>query len=141
MVTIAAYLSICDIVRDLKGSILVSLLAGAIDNRWNSGEKIKSVTCPCLFVHGKTDEIIPAEHSEKLFENCPASVKRLRICPKADHTHFEEPTDTVDPIAAFLAEAFVPIDAVIQQIPAQYMQCPQSVLDREALLKQRGEVQ
>ena len=86
LITIAAYLSICDIVRDLKGSIemIRSILAGVIDNRWNSGTRIAEVTCPSLFVHGAHDEIIPCEHSEKLFASCSSTLKRLRICPKVN---------------------------------------------------------
>jgi len=143
LITIAAYLSICDIVRDLKGSIemIRSILAGVIDNRWDSGTKVASVTCPSLFVHGALDEVIPCEHSERLFANCASAVKRLRICPKADHTHFEEPSDTVDPIANFLSEVFRPDQtAQIIQIPARFTVCPESVLQREALAKQRENI-
>ena len=68
-------------------------------------------------------------------------VKRLRICPKADHTHFEEPSDTVDPIANFLSEVFRPDQtAQIIQIPARFTVCPESVLQREALAKQRENI-
>ena len=142
LVTVAAYLSICDIVRDLKGSLnmISGLLAGVIDNRWDSATRITSVTCPSLFVHGEFDEVIPCKHSETLFEKCASHVKRLRVCPRADHTHFEEPGDTVDPIAGFLAESFRPdTTAQIIQIPARFSMCPQSILDREALVKQKGE--
>ena len=142
LVTVAAYLSICDIVRDLKGSLnmISGLLAGVIDNRWDSATRITSVTCPSLFVHGEFDEVIPCKHSETLFEKCASHVKRLRVCPRADHTHFEEPGDTVDPIAGFLAESFRPdTTAQIIQIPVRFSMCPQSILDREALVKQKGE--
>ena len=141
VITVAAYLSICDIVRDLKGSIQMvsSLLAGLIVNRWDSETKIQSVTCPCLFVHGELDEVIPSSHSKTLFARCGSSIKRLRVCPKADHTHFEEPADTVDPIASFLAEFFHPDqNALIVQIPSRFTLCPHSILQREASVKQRG---
>ena len=143
LVTVAAYLSVCDIVRDLKGSINLfsGLLAGVMDNRWDSMTAITSVTCPCIFVHGEHDEVIPCKHSETLYERCGSSSKRLRICSKADHTHFEEPGDTVDPIAAFLTELFKPdISVQIIQIPTRFALCPQSILDREALVKLKGEI-
>ena len=143
VITVAAYLSICDIVRDLRGSIMLvsSLLAGIIDNRWDSETRIQFVTCPCLFVHGELDEVIPSRHSEMLFERCGSSVKRLRLCPKADHTHFEEPGDTVDPIANFLLEFFRPdASPLLVPIPARFSMCPQSILQREANMKQRGEL-
>jgi fermentation-respiration switch protein FrsA (DUF1100 family) len=57
------------------------------------------VTCPAIFVHGMMDDIIPYEHSGKLYASCPSKVKVLRLVPGADHIHFEEPADTVKPIA------------------------------------------
>ena len=94
LITIAAYLSICDIVRDLKGSIemIRSILAGVIDNRWDSGTKIATVSCPSLFVHGALDEVIPCEHSERLFANCSStgqSPSTLILPPQCvlDRTH------------------------------------------------------
>jgi ketosteroid isomerase-like protein/surfactin synthase thioesterase subunit len=133
VITIAAFLSICDIVRDLRGSIVVSLLADAIANRWNSAEKVKEITCPILFIHGLLDDVIPSEHSEKLYEACASEQKGLRLCPQANHTHFEEPVDTIEPIAIFLNEMLSPQeDAIIIQVPQYKFQCPQSVLEKEA---------
>lgn len=141
VITIAAYLSICDIVRDLKGSmkLILSLLAGIIDNRWDSEKKIQHVTCPCLFIHGELDEVIPSRHSKILYEKCGSAVKKLRICPNADHTHFDEPADTVNPIASFLSDYFEPdLSIHIIPIPARFSLCPKSVLCREASVKQNG---
>lgn len=138
IVTIAAFLSICDIVRDLKRSLIV-YFADAIANRWNSGERIKKVTCPVLLLHGLLDEVIPYEHSEKLFAACPSLGKRLRLVPDADHIHFEEPVDTVQPIATFLKENLRPNNNVeIGPIPPENFACPVSVLNREVLAKGHG---
>jgi hypothetical protein len=81
------------------------------------------VTCPCLFVHGELDEVIPSRHSEMLYQSCKSAIKKLRMCPKAGHTHFEEPCDTVDPIASFLLEYFKPnnIAQIIQVIVYVYI--------------------
>lgn len=139
VVTIAAFLSICDIIRDLRGSVIVSLLADAVANRWNSGERVKLITCPTLFIHGGQDEVIPKEHSEKLYESCASAAKQIRICPDADHTHFEEPVDTVEPMALFFAEVLAPNErALILQVPPYKNICPQSVIDRELALKAKG---
>jgi pimeloyl-ACP methyl ester carboxylesterase len=80
VVTIAAFLSICDIVRDLRGAMLVSWLAGAIENRWASGDLVNKIDCPILFIHGKMDDVIPYTHSEKLYEQCSSEQKFIRIC-------------------------------------------------------------
>jgi len=104
VISIAGYLSIVDIIRDMRGSLIISLMSNAIANRWNSGECIKKVTCPCLFIHGKLDDVIPCDHSEKLYENCISSRKLLKLCPEANHCNFEEPNDTIDPIITFFHE-------------------------------------
>ena len=136
VVTIAAFLSICDIVRDMRGSLFVSLFASAIANRWDSGIRIKKVTCPIIFVHGMMDDIIPYEHSEKLHASCPSKVKVLRLVPGADHIHFEEPGDTVQPIANFLRESLqVSIKSTLKTIPPSYFICPDEVLKAEYLAK------
>ncbi len=43
-----------------------------------------------------------------LYQSRGSSIKELRICPRAGHTHYEEPDDTVDPIASFLLEHLKP---------------------------------
>lgn len=132
VVTIAAFLSICDIVRDLRGSVLVSMLAATIDNRWNSAERALSISCPILLIHGMKDEVIPHQHSQRLYELCASEKKFLRLCKDATHTYFEEPVDTIEPIAMFLAEMLRPReDVVLGNIPAARYSCPASVAQRE----------
>ena len=132
IVTIAAFLSICDIVRDLKGSMLVSWLAGTIDNRWNSGSIIDRVNCPILLIHGQQDDVIPYAHSQTLFERCSSEHKFIRLCEHATHTHFHEPVDTIEPISIFLAEMLRPKESItIFPVAAIQFVCPQSVLQRE----------
>ncbi len=38
-----------------------------VKQRFDNGEKIKNVKCPCLFIHGKEDTLIPFEHSKFLY--------------------------------------------------------------------------
>lgn len=38
-----------------------------VKQRFNNEEKIKQVMCPCLFIHGKEDSLIPYEHSKTLY--------------------------------------------------------------------------
>lgn len=140
VITVAAFLSICDIVRDLQKGFIVSLFADAIANRWNSLEEIKGLTCPIMLVHGMIDDIIPYTHSEKLFQQCPSSSKRLRLIPLADHVHFEEPVDTVQPIANFIKEIMRPdYDVDIKTIPLTFYDCPKSIQAKELLNKKKGQ--
>lgn len=41
--------------------------------------------CPVLFIHGEDDRQIPAWHSRKLYEACPAAAKEYWLVPGADH--------------------------------------------------------
>ena len=73
VITIAAFMSIIDIVKDMKGRLFLNhLIANTISNRWNSMESIKSVTCPILLLHGMLDAMIPYDHSKQLYGNCPS---------------------------------------------------------------------
>lgn len=139
VVTIAAYLSICDIVRDLQQFPPLFIFADAIANRWNSAEAIAKVTCPIFLVHGMQDVIIPYTHSERLHEICNSKMKRLRLIQTAGHTHFSEPTDTVKPIASFLKEYLsINTDFDIQSVPSSHYECPSSVLLIESVVPRRG---
>ena len=134
IISLAGYLSIVDVVRDMKGSLVISLVSNAIANRWNSGEYIKKVTCPCLFIHGKKDEVISCEHSEKLYENCISKKKVLKLCPEANHCNFEEPNDTIDSIITFFHEHIkirYKEKAKIISIPPAFFVVPNSVRKRE----------
>lgn len=132
VITVAAFLSICDIVRDLRGSVILSLLSSTIDNRWNSAERITQLTCPILFVHGGKDEIIPADHSRRLHELCRSRRKFIKICEDATHTHFSEPADTAHPIANFFSDVFTSqSDIKIRSVPLSRYDCPESIFLRE----------
>jgi pimeloyl-ACP methyl ester carboxylesterase len=154
LITISAFMSVKDIIRDRQGGGLVSLLADSIENRWNSIERIKRVTCPTLLLHGLQDSLIPASHSQALFLNSGALEKQLKMCPQADHCRFDEPGDTLQPISDFLsyvhnglatpnssyydassdgggsgvsgAERGFPLP-----VPQAYYKCPASVRERE----------
>jgi len=141
VITVAAFMSVCDIVRDWRGAVFVNLLADVVANRWNSMSRVPKLTCPTFFIHGVLDEMIPAEHSQRLLSACGAREKRLRLCPQADHTHFDEPGDTIEPIGLFIQEVLRPnTKAVIRPVPNEYYLCPQSVRDREveARMKEIG---
>ena len=133
VITVAAFMSVCDIVRDWRGAVFVNLLADVVANRWNSMSRVPKLTCPTFFIHGVLDEMIPAEHSQRLLTACGSREKRLRLCPQADHTHFDEPGDTIEPIGLFIQEVLKPnLKAVVRPVPNEYYLCPQSVRDREA---------
>lgn len=62
LVLISAFTSIKDIAKDLVGrwsSFLVKDL-------FNNAEEIAKVKCPVFLLHGKSDALIPYQHTEEL---------------------------------------------------------------------------
>ena len=90
VVSIAGFMSVCDIVRGWKGDMFAKLLADFLDNRWDNMQKLCYVDCPILFLHGEKDNIIPFEHSQKMYAICSSKFKDLHICKQADHSRFNE---------------------------------------------------
>ena len=135
VITIAAFMSIIDIVKDMKGRLFFNqLIAHTINNRWDSMENIKNVTCPVLLLHGMLDPMIPYNHSKSLYSNCPSNTKVLRLIPAATHDKFQEPTDTIKPIAQFLKDCshLCMKRLVLQKIPPDYYKCPKDVIEIES---------
>lgn len=132
VISIAGFMSLCDIVRSWKGSVFVSLLADFLNNRWDNMDKVSQLTCPIFFIHGAKDAIIPVEHSQRMYSACTSSTKKLKVCPEADHTNYDEPNDTATPISEFLEEFMKPRDDVrIKSVPQEYFDCPDSIVIKE----------
>ncbi|MEX2232145.1 MAG: alpha/beta hydrolase [Cyclobacteriaceae bacterium] len=52
--------------------------------RFDNFEKINSVKCPVIFLHGSNDSLIPSSHSEKLFEHFTGK-KKMIIVDRGSH--------------------------------------------------------
>lgn len=63
LVLISAFTSIKQVARH-NYTIIVSTL---VKEQFNNLERIKSIRCPVLFLHGKDDTMIPPEQSHELF--------------------------------------------------------------------------
>lgn len=137
LITIAAFSSIRDLVNDFKGSKIINTIAPLIlAERWNSLSFSSAITCPCIFIHGKRDTLIPYTHSERIYENCISTEKLLHICHNADHIRFREPLDTVDPIACFLRAHFHPLQNIHIELNEEGFPCPDDV-SREYIEKEK----
>ncbi len=49
--------------------------------------RVKQLHIPVCFIHGKTDEAVPYQNADLLYENCPSFEKRRIIVPNAGHTY------------------------------------------------------
>lgn len=77
----SSFTSLVDIAKELYPFIPKVIVNGKY---WDSKELIKKINCPVLISHGDSDEIVPANHSYKLYEfaNGP---KKLIILKGASH--------------------------------------------------------
>ena len=57
-------------------------------DRFDSIGHIRRIECPVLVVAGERDQIVPPEHSRRLFEAIPGP-RRFVLIPAADHNDFE----------------------------------------------------
>src|ERR1700744_1635243 len=62
-----------------------SLVSCCMYERWNNLEKIKNIKCPVLFIHGMSDNIVPFNHTEQLYEACPS--RKMDIITDGSMTH------------------------------------------------------
>jgi fermentation-respiration switch protein FrsA (DUF1100 family) len=64
-------------IQDVASHNYLSLLSYFIKQRFDNSAKITAVRCPCLFIHGKEDALVPFQHSKQLYELCsrPAEIQ------------------------------------------------------------------
>lgn len=55
-------------------------------NRLMASERIKELDIPALFVHAKGDEGVPFSEADRLYHNCPAEDKEIKLIPDSGHT-------------------------------------------------------
>ena len=100
MVLISPFTSIKDAAKHTFGSIGSSIIKQRFDNLG----KIESVKCPCLFIHGKEDSLIPYEHSKTLYTKCNRPAEIL-IYAGMTHQQFDAIECVAMPTVKFMEKA------------------------------------
>lgn len=77
------YISVNDII-DSK----VPFITTFIHNRWININQISKILSPVLLIHGVKDTLIPATHSQALYNACVSKDKYLYYDKTADHNDF-----------------------------------------------------
>jgi len=80
----AAFTSVPDRARELFPFVPGFLVRNRMDNL----SKIRRVRCPTLFLHSRSDEVIPFTHGRRLFEAAPTP-KRFYEVPGAGHNDMD----------------------------------------------------
>jgi abhydrolase domain-containing protein 17 len=93
LLLMSPYMSIKDATKSLFGwaGSMVSLL---VYERFRNIDSIKQAKCPCFFLHGMVDTLIPYEHSVELNNACP-NISQLHLVPNMDHNEFRFLEDLV----------------------------------------------
>jgi pimeloyl-ACP methyl ester carboxylesterase len=94
----SAYTSI----RDIAVSI-VPVLGYLMSTHFENSKLISNVSCPAFFVHGRSDTLIPFQHSVTLHERCVgAPHKQINLPDHMTHNDFDYEYDIIMPISTFL---------------------------------------
>lgn len=85
---------------------IVPPLAGIKPGRVSPGKVIKDYNKPLLFIHGKSDELIPREETLKLAEQLPDDRAEVRLIPDAGHVEgfFAARDDYLQAVLSYLAD-------------------------------------
>lgn len=79
----------------------VSILSFFVKNRFRNDRNIKNVKNPIFFIHGKSDQVIPVNHSITLFEDSPTDQKFLITPPFMTHNTFNYSEDFLNNLMTF----------------------------------------
>jgi len=102
LVLLSPYTSLKNAVKSILGSIPAFL----VKERFTNEVEIQKVTCPTLLIHGKKDDLIPCHHSVTLYENCKGPAK-LHMPKNMTHNEFVPDQDILLPLRLFLKESGV----------------------------------
>lgn len=75
LILVAAFASVREAAKSLVGSVIAHVL----EERFPNIALIGNVSCPTLFIHGEKDSLVPPSHSVALFKHCRA--RKLLITP------------------------------------------------------------
>lgn len=75
LILVAAFASVKEAAKSLVGT----LIAQVLEERFPNIALIGNVSCPTLFIHGEKDSLVPPSHSVALFKSCRA--RKLLITP------------------------------------------------------------
>ena len=77
---------------------------------WDAWDRVRSISCPTLILHGTEDRIVAMENARRLAALIPGA--RLRLLDGAGHLyHSEQPEEADGAVLEFLAEAEAEADA------------------------------
>ena len=99
LILMSPYISIKEAVKDIVGKWATYLIA----ERFRNIDEIAKTKCPCFFIHGENDRLIPSSHSIELYGKCK-SLAGIHISNTMTHNEYSLIGDIVKPLRKFLKE-------------------------------------
>lgn len=106
LILVSPYTSFKAVTKSYAGTVASLLVRERFDNL----QKIKSVKCPTLIIHGQRDEIIPVQHSKDLHAACNCPCKLILPSKMSHNNHNRKEGGSVEkavvePMKAFFVES------------------------------------
>ena len=119
LILMSPYTSIRDVVRSIAGKWAQYLVA----ERFRNIEEIVQVQCPCYFIHGKRDSLIPASHTKDLFISCKA-LAGMHLSENMTHNDYSLNEDVLKPVKKFLQQICFEIGYASYRFPTYVASAP-----------------
>ena len=97
LILLSPYTNLKAVAKDFVGFLSIFF-----KDRFNNLKCMEKTKCPTIIIHGKKDEIIKCEHSDKLYNALQGNFKRLIQPPNMTHNYFKLYDDLLNPIQKFL---------------------------------------
>lgn len=69
----------------------------------NTAARALEITIPTLLIHGEQDDVLPPDHSERIFANLQASQKKMIVISKGGHGDLKERSEYKDTFKKFIS--------------------------------------
>lgn len=118
LVLISPFLSICEMAKENFSEGLVNLC----QNRFPNDQNILKTNCrSVLFIHGESDNVVPAKHSRSLFNLCTVQ-KTIKIVKNCGHNDIDVSSGIILPINSLLNDIYG--ECRKQNTPPNTYMCP-----------------
>ena len=119
LILMSPYTSIRDVVKSIAGALAQYLVA----ERFRNIDEISKVTCPCFFIHGNKDTLIPDSHTKELFAKCK-TVVGLHLSENMTHNAFSMFGDVLKPVLKFIKQLDITSTPAVYKFPKYVTSVP-----------------
>jgi len=121
LILVSPFLSVQEVCREIMG-----LAANLITDRFLNKDLIPLIKCPCLFIHGVHDRVVPHRHGEMLFEACTSRKEFVSVEMTHNTDLMSDPSYFIFPTRQFFG---------LPRFDDRIVQVPDWVFDRQLLFQ------